>query len=158
MIFELASKGSDTDNFTILGIKFFDAGNGFFKVSVIGEDNSLFSVMFEIFAFDEVDEEEGGKRNGEVDGEKSTEKEAGDTVANVSHVNDGGENNCHEDVGESGGFEVAKNTTSGSDGVIAIKGKNDEIREKQIEEDGGVFEVTEGNIGRVPAETREVGN
>ena len=158
MIFELASKGGDADNFTIFGIKLFDAGNGFFKISVISEDNSLFSVMFEIFAFDEVNEEEGGKRNSEVDGEKSTKKEAGDTVANVSHVNDGGKNNSHEDVGEGGGFEMAKNTTSGGDGVIAIKSKNDEIREKKIEEDGGVFEVTESNIGGIPAETREVGN
>ena len=114
--------------------------------------------MFEIFAFDEVNEEESGKRNSEVDGEKSTEKEAGDTVANVSHVNDGGENNSHEDVGEGGGFEMAKNAASGGDGVITIKSKNDEIREKEIEEDGSVFEVAESNIGGVPAKTREVGN
>ena len=158
MIFELASKGSDADNFTIFSIKLFDAGNGFFKISVIGEDNSLFSVMFEIFAFDEVNKKKGGKRNGEVDGEKSTEKEAGDAVANVSHVNDGGENNSHEDIGESGGFEVAKNAASGGDGVIAIKSKNDEIREKEIEKDGGVFEVAKSNIGGVPAETGEVRN
>lgn len=158
MIFELASKRGDADNFTIFGIKLFDAGNGFYKVSVIGEDNSLFSVMLEIFAFDEVNEKKGGKRNGEVDGEKSTKKETGDAVANVSHVNDGGENNSHEDVGEGGGFEVAKNAASGGDGIIAIKSKNDEIREKEIEEDGGVFEVAESNIGGVPAETREVGN
>ena len=127
MIFELASKGSDADNFTIFSIKLFDAGNGFFKISVIGEDNSLFSVMFEIFAFDEVNEEEGGKRNSKVDGEKSTEKEAGDTVANVGYVNDGGENNCHKDIGEGGGFEVAENAAFSGDGVITIEGEDDEV-------------------------------
>ena len=84
-------------------------------------------MMLEIFAFDEVNEEEGGKRNSEVDGEKSTKKEAGDTVANVSHVYDGGENNCHEDVGEGGGFEVAENAAFSGDWVVTIEGEDDEV-------------------------------
>ena len=34
---------------------------------VIGKNNGLFSMMLEVFAFNEVDKKEGGKRNGEVD-------------------------------------------------------------------------------------------
>ena len=53
---------------------------------------------------------------------------------------------------------MSEDTTFCSDGVIAIKGKNNEKREEQIEEDGGVFEMTEGNIGGVPAKAGEIGN
>ena len=44
------------------------------------------------------------------------------------------------------------------DGIIAIKGKDDKKREEKIKEDGGVFEVAEGNVRGVPAEAGEVGN
>ena len=33
---------------------------------VIGKNNSLFGMMLEVFAFNEVDKEESGKRNSEV--------------------------------------------------------------------------------------------
>ena len=53
---------------------------------------------------------------------------------------------------------MSEDTTFCSDGVIAIKGENDEKREEQIEEDGGVLEMAEGNIGGVPAKAGEIGN
>jgi hypothetical protein len=74
----------------------------------------------------------------------------------MSHVDDGGENDRHKDIGEGGRFEMAKNAAFSSDGVIAIEGEDDEVREKEIEENGGVFEVAEGDIRRVPTETRKI--
>ena len=74
----------------------------------------------------------------------------------MSHVDDGGENDCHEDIGEGGGFEVAENAAFCGDWIVTIEGEDDEVRKKEIEENGGVFEVAEGDIRRVPTETREV--
>ena len=74
----------------------------------------------------------------------------------MSHVDDGGENDCHEDIGEGSGFEVTENAAFSGDGVITIEGEDDEVREKEIEENGGVFEVAKGNIRRVPTETRKI--
>ena len=34
---------------------------------VIGKNNGLFGMMLEVFVFNEVDKEEGGKRYGEID-------------------------------------------------------------------------------------------
>ena len=115
-------------------------------------------MMLEIFAFNEVDEKEGRKRNGEVDWEEDAEEETRNAVADMSHVDDGGENDRHKDIGEGGGFEVAENAAFSGDWVVTIEGEDDEVWEKEIEENGGVFEVAEGDIGRVPTETREVWN
>lgn len=73
-------------------------------------------------------------------------------------VNDGRKNDGHEGISEEGGFKMSEDTTFCSDGVIAIKGKDDEKREEKIEEDGGVFEMAEGNVRGVPTKTREVGD
>jgi hypothetical protein len=74
----------------------------------------------------------------------------------VSHVDDGRENDRHEDIGEGGGFEVAENAAFCGDWVVTIEGEDDEVREKEIEENGGVFEVAEGDIRGVPTETRKI--
>ena len=74
----------------------------------------------------------------------------------MSHVDDGGENDCHKDISEGGGFEMAENAAFSGDGIVTIEGEDDEVREKEIEKNGGVFEVAEGDIRRVPTETREV--
>lgn len=74
----------------------------------------------------------------------------------MSHVDDGGENDRHKDIGEGGGLEVAENTAFCGDWIITIEGEDDEVREKEIEENGGVFEVAEGDIRGVPTETRKI--
>ena len=45
-------------------------------------------------------------------------------------VNDGRKNDGHEGISEEGGFKMSEDTTFCSDGVIAIKGENDEKREE----------------------------
>lgn len=45
----------------------------------------------------------------------------------MSHVDDGGENDCHKDISEGGRFEVAENAAFSCDGVIAIEGEDDEV-------------------------------
>lgn len=45
----------------------------------------------------------------------------------MSHVDDGGENDCHEDIGEGGGFEVAENAAFSGDWVVTIEGEDDEV-------------------------------
>ena len=115
-------------------------------------------MMLEIFAFNEVDEKEGRKRNGEVDWEEGAEEETRNAVADMSHVDDGGENDRHKDIGEGGGFEMAENAAFSGDGIVTIEGEDDEVWEKEIEENSGVFEVAEGDIRGVPTETRKVWN
>ena len=44
----------------------------------------------------------------------------------MGHIDDGGENNGHEDVGKGGGFEVTENATLGGDWVVAIKSEDNE--------------------------------
>ena len=45
----------------------------------------------------------------------------------MSHVDNGGENNRHKDIGEGGGFEVAENAAFSGDWVVTIEGEDDEI-------------------------------
>ena len=105
-----------------------------------------------------MDKKKTGKRDGEVDGEKGAKKEARNTVADMSSIDDGGENNSHKDVGKESGFEMAEDAALGGDGVVTIKSEDDEIREEKIEEDGGIFKMAKGNVGGFPAETGDVGN
>ena len=74
----------------------------------------------------------------------------------MSHVDDGGENDRHKDIGEGGGFEVAENAAFSCDWIVTIEGEDDEVRKKEIEENGGVFEVAKGDIRRIPTETRKI--
>lgn len=48
----------------------------------------------------------------------------------MGSVDDGRKNNGHEGISEKGGFKMSEDTTFCSDGVIAIKGKNNEKREE----------------------------
>ena len=45
----------------------------------------------------------------------------------MSHVDDGGENDRHKDIGEGGGFEVAENAAFSGDGIVTIEGEDDEV-------------------------------
>ena len=54
-----------------------------------------------------MNENETGERNAEIDRKEGAKEEAGDTVADMSGVDDGGKNNCHEDISEEGGFNMS---------------------------------------------------
>ena len=67
MVLGFASEWGDTNDFTIFNVEFLDIIDRLFKRRMIGENNSFFSVVFKIFAFDEVNEKEAGKRDSEID-------------------------------------------------------------------------------------------
>ena len=67
MVLRFASEWSDTNNFTIFNVEFLDIIDGLLKREMIGENNSFFSVVFKIFAFDKMNEKEAGKRDSEID-------------------------------------------------------------------------------------------
>ena len=67
MVLRFASEWSDANNFTIFNVEFLDIIDRLLKRGMIGENNSFLSMVFKIFAFDEVNEKEAGKRDSEID-------------------------------------------------------------------------------------------
>ena len=63
--------------------------------------------MFKILAFYQMNEKQAGERNAEIDRKEGAKEEAGDAVADMSGVDEGGKNNCHEDISEEGGFNMS---------------------------------------------------
>ena len=63
--------------------------------------------MFKVLSFNEMDQEQTGERNAEIDGKEGTKEEAGDAVADMSGVDDGRKNDGHEDISEEGGFNMS---------------------------------------------------
>ena len=45
----------------------------------------------------------------------------------MSHVDDGRENDRHEDIGEGSGFEVTENAAFSCDWIVTIEGEDDEV-------------------------------
>ena len=67
MVLRFASEWSDTNDFTIFNVEFLNIIDRLLKRRMIGENNSFFSMVFKIFAFDEMNEKETGKRDSEID-------------------------------------------------------------------------------------------
>lgn len=67
MVLGFASEWGDTNDFTIFNVEFLDIIDRLLKRGMIGENNSFFSMVFKIFAFDKVNEKEAGKRDSEID-------------------------------------------------------------------------------------------
>jgi hypothetical protein len=67
MVLRFASEWSDTNDFTIFNVEFLDIIDRLLKRRMIGENNSFLGMVFKIFAFDEMNEKEAGKRDSEID-------------------------------------------------------------------------------------------
>ena len=67
MVLRFASEWGDTNDFTIFNVEFLYIIDRLLKRRMVGENNSFFSVVFKIFAFDEVNEKEAGKRDSKID-------------------------------------------------------------------------------------------
>ena len=63
--------------------------------------------MFKVLSFNEMDQEQTGERNAEIDRKEGAKEEAGDAVADMSGVDEGGKNNRHEDISKEGGFYMS---------------------------------------------------
>ena len=67
MVLRFASEWGDTNDFTIFNVEFLDIIDRLLKRRMVGENNSFLGMVFKIFAFDEMNEKEAGKRDSEID-------------------------------------------------------------------------------------------
>ena len=63
--------------------------------------------MFKVLSFNEMDQEQTGERNAEIDRKEGAKEETGNAVADMSGVDDGRKNDGHEDISEEGGFNMS---------------------------------------------------
>lgn len=66
-VLRFASEWGNTNDFTIFNVEFLNIIDRLLKRGMIGENNSFLSMVFKIFAFDEVNEKEAGKRDSKID-------------------------------------------------------------------------------------------